>query len=178
MQNHIEREKLSKKPTRALVCQRTAKELFVSTPLLKHYLETGMVVERIHCFYEFTPTNKTGQFADLVIHHRKKGDVDADARPIGDNMKTSGNSTYGKYVEAKVKHRNVRYCNSIDAEKWIRKPSFLSLEQIGNTDYYEINSKKHSFLENTAIAQGAFILNMSKLILLRFHQFLRKYIGE
>ena len=53
------------------------------------------------------------------------------------------------------------------------------MEQIGDSEYYEVTSKKRRYKEDTALAQGAFILCQSKLVLLSFYyKFLRKFVGE
>ncbi len=54
---------------------------------------------------------------------------------------------------------------------------FLSLEPVGN--YFEIQAKKQSYIEDTPVALGAFILNQAKLRMLEFYySFIQKYIGQ
>jgi G:T-mismatch repair DNA endonuclease (very short patch repair protein) len=55
MQDHIQRFELSEKPRRLLVGGMPGRQMLITTPLLKWYLEHCMVVTKIYQVVEFTP---------------------------------------------------------------------------------------------------------------------------
>ncbi len=112
MQQHIIENKLSQKPTTSLVCQMTAKDHFVTTPLLKYYLSLGIRVDAVHTFFEYIETTETGNFSDLVIENRKLGDRDPTQKCLGDSWKLAGNSSYGRRYDCGCCHPGVSSVSS------------------------------------------------------------------
>jgi hypothetical protein len=57
MQDHVQRFELSGKPRRLLIGGMRGREMLIITPLLKWYLEHGMLVTKIYQVVEFTRTD-------------------------------------------------------------------------------------------------------------------------
>ena len=90
MQDYIRRNGLSEKPVSSLCAQTTARELFVTSDLLKFYLDLGVVVTKVHEFVEYIPTEAFGKFADIVVANRKESDINPDHKSIGEGYKLAG----------------------------------------------------------------------------------------
>ena len=65
-------------------------------PLLKWYLQQGLVITKFHCAIKYTPKKSFKQFADDVFDARRSSDVDTAYELIAATMKLFGNSAYGK----------------------------------------------------------------------------------
>ena len=63
------------------------REMLIATPLLKWYLEHGMVVTKIYQVVEFTPHRCFQEFVKEVSDGRRLGDAHPDKAIIGDTKK-------------------------------------------------------------------------------------------
>ena len=109
MQEHVRRFELSEKPRRLLVGGIHARQILVTTPLLKWHLEHGMVVTKIYQVVEFTPQRCFRDFVKEVSDGRRLGDADPDKAFIADNKKFHGNSAYGGTIMDQEKFQSVTY---------------------------------------------------------------------
>lgn len=95
MKQYAEKMGLSQKPRRQLVGGMKARKILLATPLLKWYLDHGMVVDRVHQVVEFLPQRCFKQFADDVSNARRDGDRHPDLKVMSETMKLLGNASYG-----------------------------------------------------------------------------------
>ena len=109
MQNHVEEHDLSKEPRKLLVGGMAAKQILLATPLLKWYLDHGLVVSKMHRVIELTPMRCFRDFAYRVCQARRGGDKYVNKAVIAESMKLIGNSAYGSLLMRKEKHRNIDY---------------------------------------------------------------------
>ena len=73
MQEHIEKQNLSKQPRRLLVGVMQAEQILLATPLLKWYLNHGMKVTRIYQTVEYCkPFNCFSSFVKKCIRCTEK----------------------------------------------------------------------------------------------------------
>ena len=83
-----------------------------STPLLKWYLNHGLVITQIYNVIEFIPDAAFNSFMTQVAQARLDGDGDKDKALIAETMKLIGNSSYGKHITNKEKH-HMTSCTSM-----------------------------------------------------------------
>lgn len=95
MQQHARRFDLSEKPRRLLIGDMKARQILLTTPLLKWYVEHGMAVTKIYQVIEFTPHRCFREFVKEVSDNRRLGDTHPDKSIFSDTSKLHGNSAYG-----------------------------------------------------------------------------------
>ena len=169
MQEHIRAYNLSVKPRRLLVGGMKAERILLLTPLLRWYLEHGLVVSKVHQVIEFSPQNCFEQFKEQVSEARRKGDQSPDKLLIGDTMKLLGNSAYGSMIMDQEKHQKIEYAkgNRNIALK-VNLPTFKKLEDLGE-DFAEIELMKAKQKLNLPIQIGFAILQYAKLKMLEWY---------
>ena len=77
------------------------KEIVLYSPLLKWYLQEGLIITKFHCAIQYKPEYSFNKFADEVSDARRAGDVDTAYELIAETMKLFGNSAYGKTITNK-----------------------------------------------------------------------------
>lgn len=74
MRQFAEEEGLLKRPTRTLLCSYFAEKSLIATPLLRWYLQHGLVVTDIHQTIQYTPKHAFQNFGHMVMDARRLGD--------------------------------------------------------------------------------------------------------
>lgn len=91
MQEHARSHGLSEKPRKLLVGGMKGKKLLIASPLLKWYLEKGIVVTKIYEAIEFHEDRCFQTFMHDVTNARRQGDRDCKLDIIASTMKLIGN---------------------------------------------------------------------------------------
>ena len=63
------------------------KEIVLYSPLLKWYLQEGLIITKFHCAIKYQPEYAFNKFADEVSDARRAGDVDSAYELIAETMK-------------------------------------------------------------------------------------------
>ena len=105
-ENNIEFNKGNK-----LIGSYFGKEIVLYSPLLKWYLQEGLIITKFHCAIAYKPEYAFKKFADEVSDARRAGDVGKGYELIAETMKLFGNSAYGKTVTNKEKFVATTYAN-------------------------------------------------------------------
>ena len=169
MKQHVTDHNLSTHSKRLLVGGMAAKKLLLATPLLKWYVEHGLVITKVYQVIEYEPKTCFKQFAQDVSDARRTGDINPDTSIIADTMKLIGNSSYGSTIMDKTKHIKVTYHNNVhDVRKEINKPQFVRLFDLEN-DVCEVEKHKKNINLDTTLQVGFFILQLAKLRMLSFY---------
>jgi hypothetical protein len=103
MQNYHKEKNIPFNKGKKLIGSYFGKEIVLYSPLLKWYLEHGLIITKFHCAIKYIPEYAFKQFADEVSDARRAGDVDADKKLIAETAKLFGNSAYGKTITNKEK---------------------------------------------------------------------------
>lgn len=90
MQNHARDIGLSDNPRTLLIGGNKARKIMLATPLLKWYLDHGLVVSRIYTVIESSHMNCFVDFKDNVANARRRGDLDKSLSFISDTAKVEG----------------------------------------------------------------------------------------
>ena len=179
MQNFARDSGMNTKPRRLLVGGMKARKMLFATPLLKWYLEHGLVVSKIHQVIEYNRMKCFQEFVSDVTEARRAGDRDPDLSIIADLSKLIGNSAYGSTILNKLKQSDVRYVEG-ENEACLKanEKGFKSMTQLSDDyEFYEIESQKNKIKLDLPIQIGFFILQYAKLRMLEFYyDFLCKYV--
>jgi hypothetical protein len=101
MQNYHTENKIPFNKGKKLIGPYFGKEIVLYAPLLRWYLQQGLVITKFHCAIKYTPRESFKQFADEVSDTRRAGDVDKAYELIAETMKVFGNSAHGKCITNK-----------------------------------------------------------------------------
>ena len=116
------------------------------------------------------------ELRDEISDQRRKGDADPRLKPQGENWKLVGNSSYGKSVTNKRKHKETLIAGDDMVGKHINDKRFSRMEEVGDLAY-EVCMDKKKIREDLPITIGFFVYNASKLRMLQFvYDFLKKYL--
>ena len=113
MKRYAEENKITSQPRRSLIGSYFGEKILLATPLLKWYLEHGLEVTHVYQVIEYTPNACFHPFGEAVSDARRAGDIDPNKSIIADTMKLVGNSSYGKTITNKERHRQVKFCTGI-----------------------------------------------------------------
>ena len=111
MQDYANEHNIKDIPRRLLIGSYFGKKIGLSTPLLKWYLNHGLVITHIYTVVEYIPNAAFNSFMTQVTQARLDGDSDNDKALIAETMKLIGNSSYGKLI-TKTKRNITTLCTS------------------------------------------------------------------
>jgi len=124
-----------------LVGALSAEKMLVYTPLLKWYVDHGVVVTRVYREINYKREKPFQWFVDEVTEARRMGDTDKNKALLADIFKLLGNSAYGKTIEDVTRQTNIIYTKDENVvDRAMRSTFFLDLEEIGPT--YNLESRK------------------------------------
>ena len=139
--------------------------------LFKFYKEVGMELTNVTLVIEYSKDRPLKQFIDKMVQCRKDADR-ANQKDLVQIYKLVVNSSYGQLGMDMSKFKHVRY-ESMD-QKLVYGPLVVDLNPVqGEFDsrHIEITCRKTSITDNTAIHLSFFILQNSKLHILRYVYF-------
>ena len=180
MQQYVRDKGLSTGPKKLLITANKAVKIMIITPLVKWYLSHGLVITRVHNFFQYQGGQKCfKKFASIITERRRQGDVDESKAILANLAKLTGNASYGIMIQNKMKHTSTKYTKSLyQAQLKINSKHFKSLRPVGDS-LIEVNTQKWRNVINTPIQIGFFILQYSKLRMLGFiYDILDKYIDR
>ena len=130
MREYCERNGLMKKPVKQMISSFWAKEVFIITPMIKWYLEKGLVVSRVHLVAEWDSKKCFEKMMLDVADARRDAQRDPGLEALGSTSKLLANSAYGKFLTDKSKHRNVKYLSGRKLNKAIDSKYFCTMEKL------------------------------------------------
>ena len=132
---------------------------------LKLYLELGLILENVHRGIRFYQTDFLKPYIKLNTDLRKKATNDFEK----DLFKLMNNSVFGKSIEDKRKHLNVKFAfNKRQAQNLIQKPNFEYFH-ILNEDVAIMKMLKSHVILDKPIAIGFTVLELSKKYMYSLH---------
>lgn len=87
MKDFAEEHNIMPQPRRSLIGSLKGDKLLLATPLLKWYLQHGLVVTKVYQVVEYSPVACFEPFGDAVSDARRSGDCDPTKSIIADTMK-------------------------------------------------------------------------------------------
>ena len=176
MQDYAKEHNIQDIPHRLLIGSYSGKKIGLSTPLLRWYLNHGLVITHIYTVVEYIPNAVFNSFMTQVTQARLDGDHDNDKVLIAETMKLIGNSSYGKLITNKEKHHDIVYANESEIGIEIMDEHFFNLTELPD-GYYKVQKTEKKINLDLPIHHGVFILNYAKLQMLEFYyDFLDYYL--
>ena len=156
-----------------------AKKIFLSTDLLRWYLQQGLVCSEVHEVIEYKFAACFSEFRDKICRRRREGDTDPSKGVLGETAKILGNAGYGSLLLDKTKHSRVKYVHSKhEAHLAVNDPAFKNMTELPG-DLYEIELSKRRTVLDIPIQLAFCILQYAKLEVLKFYyDFLMQYVDR
>ena len=176
MRQYAEEHDIMSTPRRMLVASYHGDKILLITPLLKWYLEHGLVVDHVYEIVEYERNACFQHFGESVSEARRAGDTDPNKAIIADTMKLLGNSAYGKTVTNVDRHRDTKYCTEVGTSSHINNKKFRQLDVV-TEDAYEVTSNKARVTYDLPLHIGFFVYQYAKLRMLQFYyDFIDRYV--
>ena len=177
MRAYAEEHNIMSQSRRSLIGSFKGEKILLATPLLQWYLEHGLVVTHVYQVIQYWPDNCFEKFGKDVSNARRAGDKDPDQAIIADTMKLLGNSSYGKTITNKERHRDVKYCDDKEASKLVNDSHFRVLTPLDeNTNEVEMSKKKIKL--DLPLHIGFFVYQYAKKRMLEFYEFLSAFVDR
>ena len=113
----------------------------LSTPLLKWYLNHGLVIPNIYTVVEHISNAAFSSLMTQIAQARLDRDPDKDKALIAETMKLIENSSYGKLITNKGKHHDIVYVDESEIGTEIIEEHFYSLTELPN-GYYKVEKNE------------------------------------
>ena len=176
MKSYAEKHDILKKPTTSLIGSYFAENYLVSTPLLKWYIDHGIVASNVSLTVQYEPKAVFEWFGEHVTNMRREADKDSSSNLTADSAKLKGNSAYGKFLEDVEKHLNTKFISKKKVKTCLNSPLYRKLNVIDD-DHFEVDLAKKIITQKTPTHVALFILDYAKLRMLEFYyDFIDKFI--
>ena len=178
MKEYLETRDKLKKPQRQLIGSYHGEKILLGTPLLKWYLEKGLVVTKVYVLVEYVPEETFKPFVEEVTHARRLGDENLECKILSDLYKLLGNSSYGKTICNKQNFLKTRYISPKQARKLALHWSVQQVHDI-NENTVEVSCLPTTVVYDLPIQIGFMVYQYAKLKMLEFYyDFLFKFIDK
>ena len=165
-------------PRPALIGSYFGKDMLFATPLLRWYIQHGLVVSNVSLIVEYEPTACFQKFAERVTKERRRGDMDKAYAIIAEMFKLLGNSAYGKTITNIAKHADVTFVSDKDLGKKVAHPLWKNTTPLGE-NLNEVETLKSKLVHRLPSHVGFFVYQLAKLRMLDFHfECVDKYIDR
>ena len=166
------------KGTKKLLGVTKTKKILLYSPLLKWYLNHGMVITDVHHLIGYEPGRPFAWFPEEVANARRQADNDPSKKQLGDVSKLKGNTFYRKMIEDLIRHLSATFTtDERKVDEALRSPFFADLEEIGGA--YEMKTRKRTVQIKRPYQCGIAVYQLAKLRMLEFYyDFLDKYIDR
>ena len=168
MQEYAKQHNIKDVPHCLLIGSYFGKKIRLATPLLKWYLEHGLIITHTYTVFEYVHNAALKDFTVQVAESRLHGDHDPRYALTAEMRKHEGNASYFTLITNKDKHHDIIYVDESEIGRRIISPHFYDLTELQD-GYYEVERTKPSINLNIPIHIGVFILNYAKLCMLEFY---------
>jgi hypothetical protein len=163
---------------RKLVGSMEGTKILLYHPLIKWYLEHGLVITRVYNTIDATPGRPFTKFADEVSDARRRGDVDKSESVIASMMKLVGNSAFEGTAINRNKFSKTEFSTIPQAQRAVNKWTFRKMSYVGG-ETWQVEKYSAKVKQNMEIQCASAIFQLAKLRMLQFsYDFLDKYIAR
>ena len=169
MQAFAEQHDIMTTPRRALIGSYKGGKILLGTPLLKFYLDQGLVVSRVHLAVQWHSHPWLKPFADFVSTSRRAANADPNQKILGETAKLVGNAGFGRFIMDVTRHQKVRYeQDESKVARAINSFFFHDLEELSG-EVFELKMFKKKIKCDLPIQIGFFVFTYAKLHMLEFY---------
>ena len=163
---------------RSLISSMHGKEIVLLTPLLKWYLDNGLVVDRVHYILSYNGKSCFDWFVREVTHDRRAADLGGVERKMaGEAMKLMGNCGYGYTVMNRSNHTRTSFAKLKNLNKHTKNPLLKIYEEL-NEDIFEVQKQKRTIMHDLPLHVGIAVYSYAKLRMLQFWKFIHEYLDN
>ncbi|KAI8821056.1 uncharacterized protein EV422DRAFT_496303 [Fimicolochytrium jonesii] len=164
------------KTSRKLIGTTSGKNLWLSTPLLKWYLNHGLLISNIRTTIFYEQRGRCFEwFVNYFANERRKGDLKKEYALKANNAKLILNSSYGKTITNFEKHLDVKIVSEKQLARQVRKTTYKQLTVLDQM--FEMDFTKKSYEQYLPLQIGFMVYGYAKLRMLEFYyDFLDVYV--
>ena len=161
---------------RSLISSMKGEGMLILTPLLKWYLDNGLVVTRLHYFISYNGKQCFDWFTKQVTTDRRAADLGgADLVMKGELSKLMGNSSYGYTLMNKATHTHTTFTKQKNLQKHLNNPFFKNSSEL-KEEIFEVEKEKKKVLHDLPMQIGLAVYSYAKLRMLEFWKFINFYL--
>ena len=168
MKDYAGKKGLPYQPRNMLISSYFLKNGTLITPLLRFYLELGLVCKKIYRFVEYIPVKCFNKFVQSALNARQEGDENPNSSVVAETIKLLANSSYGYQIMDLSRHTVTKILNEEKTHGAINTKFFKSLDHI-NDQLYEVELAKAEIELREPFIVGFFILQYAKLRMLELY---------
>ena len=165
MQTYAEEKGTKSQPRKVLISSFTLQNGNLITPLLLFYQQLGLVVTKIHRFFEYTSKKCFNSFVQAAVDARMKSDENPNSSVVAETMKLLANSSFGSQIMNRSRHTVAKYLSDKKTQKThaaINSKLFQRLDHMNNS-LYEVELAKAQIEHKEPIIVGFFILQYAEI---------------
>ena len=161
---------------RSLISSMHAKGQLILTPLLKKYIEMGLIVTRIELVIGYNGKPCFDWFVNEVCDDRRRADLGgAEFKMKGEASKLKGNCAYGRTIMNKAKHTKVSFSKEENLSKHVNSPFLKKFDEL-NEQIFEVEKLQKKIVHDLPAQIGLAVYSYAKLRMLEFWEFINKYL--
>jgi len=127
--------------SKKLIATLKGEKLLIKSTRLEWLVEHGCIITKIYGVIEAIPRKIFANFMNWVSDERRKGDIDQKYAIIAECCKTIGNSSFGRTIMDKNKHKDIKYGDEIKFNKCKNKFTFYNCDKYHNVYEIILNKK-------------------------------------
>ena len=164
MQEHLDftKDKFTK-PVRLLVNRMCVKDNFLSTKLIKYYMDHGLIISDVKEVVIFCISKPFKSFVDLVSKKRKQQRADPRTKILADMYKILLSALHGSFLMRCDKHQRITIVkDDYQASLSVNYKTFKALHPLGN-GFYQIESVPDKVVFDLPMVLQFQILQLAKI---------------
>ena len=155
------------KGARKLVSVLEAKKVLLYSPLIKWYLQKGLIIDQFYEAAIYKPGRPFSWFPEVVAQKRREADEKPKLFQVGETYKLLANSAYGKMIENLERQDRVELTVDVRrVQKLVLHPFFRDAEEVG--DAFKLKMGKRSIVIDRPYQYGIAVYQLAKLRMLEF----------
>ena len=134
MKDYLRRTGRKKGDGKTLFGALSVKKLLLYAPMLRWYVEHGVVIKTIDRTIDYQVTKIFTWFVEQVTEAQRTRDVGRSKAALAEVFKQLGNSDYGKLIEALERQTGVIYTLDEAVDRSLRSAYFRELKELGQAN--------------------------------------------
>ena len=137
MKQYCQDNNITKVNRKLLISSYYGREILVITPLLRWYMQQGLVVTKVYMTLEWEPRRCFEFLTKAMADSRREADRDPNLKVMGEAAKLLANSVYGKTITNKARYLNTKLCRGCSVSYMRNRSRYrghkrLSAEVVGS----------------------------------------------
>ena len=155
------------KGARKFVSVLAAKRVVLYSPLIKWYLQKGLIIDQFYEAAIYNPGLPFSWFREMVAQKRREADENPKLSQVGETYKLLANSAYGKMIENLERRDRVELTADVKrVQKLVLDPFFRDAEEVGEA--FKLKMGKSSIVIDRPYQCGIGVYQLAKRRMLEF----------